>query len=147
MMIAIIAIFLCVPVAPWSAALAQSDEDSTSGDRKYEFRKQEVFKYSSRGKRDPFKPLVQESTGEIQTDLLNVEDATLTGIIWMGDHMVALFKDKKGKSYYMKKGDDVYNGRIIDIKDNSVIVSVYQFGATRRLELKVTEHSTDASGG
>lgn len=126
---------------------AQADPDSGSQDKKYEFRRQEVFKYSNRGRRDPFKPLVSENTGEVQTDLLNVEEATLTGIIWMGDHMVALFKDKKGKSYYMKKGDAVYNGRIIDIKDNSVIVSVFQFGATRRLELRVTEHSNDDNGG
>ena len=140
-------LFLGVLGVKPSPLYAQADPDSGSQNRKYEFRRQEVFKYSNRGRRDPFKPLVSESTGEVQTDLLNVEEATLTGIIWMGDHMVALFKDKKGKSYYMKKGDAVYNGRIIDIKDNSVIVSVFQFGATRRLELRVTEHSNDDSGG
>jgi len=115
--------------------------------RRYEFREQEIFRYSNRGKRDPFKPLVSEGTGTVETDLLNVEEATLTGIIWMGDHMVALFKDKKGKSYYMKKGDPVYNGRIVEISDNSVVVTIFEFGDSRRLELKVTEHVSNGSGG
>ena len=123
-----------------TAARAQSEADSGSVSKKYVFRQQEVTRYSTRGRRDPFKALVVEGTGEVETDLLNIDDATLTGIIWMGNHMVALFKDKKGRSHYMKKGDAVYNGRIIEINDNSVIVTIYEFGDSRRVELKVTEH-------
>jgi Tfp pilus assembly protein PilP len=115
--------------------------------KQYVFREQDVFRYSNRGKRDPFKPLVSEGSGPVETDLLNIEEATLTGIIWMGDHMVALFKDKKGKSYYMKKGDPVYNGRIVDISDNSVVVTVFEFGGSRQVELRVTEHVSNGSGG
>jgi hypothetical protein len=129
-----------------SAGRAQNDADSNSTGKKYVFRQQEIYKYSTRGRRDPFKALVSEGIGEIDTDLLNIDDATLTGIIWMGDHMVALFKDKKGKSHYMKKGDAVYNGRIVEINDNSVVVSIYEFGDVRRVELRVT-HGSEASGG
>jgi Tfp pilus assembly protein PilP len=130
-----------------TAANAQSDADSNSSSKKYVFRQQEIYRYSTRGRRDPFKALVTEGLGEVETDMLNVEEATLTGIIWMGDHMVALFKDKKGKSHYMKKGDAVWNGRIVEINDNSVIVTLYEFGDSRRVELKVTEHSSEGSGG
>jgi Tfp pilus assembly protein PilP len=142
---------LCLSIAMLfgdaTPAIAQSKPDSTSKNQKYVFRRQEIFEYSSRGRRDPFKPLVTEGTEEVETNLLNVEEATLTGIVWGGDQMVALFKDKKGKSHYMKKGDAVYNGRILEINDNSVIISIFQFGTTRRLELRVTEHVSDASGG
>ena len=140
-------VFLGVLAGTPDTGYTQTNTDNSSEEKKYEFRRQEVFKYSNRGRRDPFKPLVSEGIGEIKTDLLNIEEATLTGIIWMGDHMVALFKDNKGKSYYMKKGDAVYKGRILEIQDNSVIVSISEFGASRRLELKVTEHVSEGSGG
>ena len=136
-----------VAVMP-DAGRAQSDQvDSTSRGKKYVFRQQEIYKYSTRGRRDPFKALVHEGIGEVETDMLNIDDATLTGIIWMGDHMVALFKDKRGRSHYMKKGDEVYNGRIVEISDNSVIVSIFEFGSSRRVELRVTEHGSEDSGG
>jgi hypothetical protein len=79
-----------------------------------------------------------------ESTLLNVDDATLTGVVWAGDQMVALFKDKKGKSFYMHKGDEVQNGRILEIKDNSVIVSLFGFSGTERKEIKVSEHNPNA---
>jgi hypothetical protein len=124
-----------------TAGFAQSDPDTTSSDKKYEFRRQEVFQYSNRGRRDPFKPLIQEGMEPTESSLLNVEEATLTGIIWAGDRMVALFKDKKGISFYMHEGDEIQNGRIAQITEKSVIVSVFGFGGTERLELKVSERS------
>jgi hypothetical protein len=124
-----------------------SQEPTTDKDKKYEFRRTPVFEYSTRGRRDPFDALVKEGDGEVKTDLLNVEEATLTGIVWGGDQMVAIFKDKDGKSHYMRKGSAVFRGRIVEISDNSVIVSLTQFGSTRRLEFKVTEHSLESSGG
>lgn len=129
----------------WGAAgFAQSDPDTTSSDKKYEFRRQEVFQYSNRGRRDPFKPLIQEGMEPTESSLLNVEEATLTGIIWAGDRMVALFKDKKGISFYMHEGDEVQNGRITQITEKSVIVSVFGFGGTERLELKVSGNNPNA---
>jgi hypothetical protein len=122
-------------------------EPTKEQNKKYEFRRTPVFEYSTRGRRDPFNALVKEGDGDVKTDLLNVEEATLTGIVWGGDQMVAIFKDKDGKSHYMRKGSAVYRGRIVEISDNSVIVSLTQFGSTRRVEFKVTEHSLEASGG
>jgi hypothetical protein len=145
--VAALIVVLGLPIESRLRCYAQSDLDSTSDSKKYVFRQQEAFKYSNRGRRDPFKALIQEGVGEINTNLLNMEEATLTGIVWAGDQMVALFKDKKGKSYYLRNGDPVNNGRIVEIKDNSVIVSVFQFGDTRQLEFRVTEHVSDGSGG
>ena len=124
-----------------------TQEPTQEQNKKYEFRRTPVFEYSTRGRRDPFDALVKEGDGDVKTDLLNIEEATLTGIVWGGDQMVAIFKDKDGKSHYMRKGSAVYRGRIIDINDNSVIVSITQFGTTRRVEFKVTEHSLESSGG
>ena len=124
-----------------------AQEPTKEQGRKYEFRRTPLFEYSSRGRRDPFNALVKEGDGDVKTDLLNVEEATLTGIVWGGDQMVAIFKDKNGKSHYMRKGSAVFRGRIVDISDNSVIVSLTRFGTSRRVEFKVTEHSLESSGG
>jgi hypothetical protein len=123
----------------------QSEPDTLTIDKKYEFRRQPTYEYSTRGRRDPFRPLIREGVEDnSESTLLNVDDATLTGVVWAGDQMVALFKDKKGKSFYMHKGDEVQNGRILEIKDNSVIVSLFGFSGTERKEIKVSEHNPNA---
>jgi len=126
-------------------SLAQPEPDTSSINKKYEFRRQPTYEYSTRGRRDPFRPLIREgmeNNGE--STLLNVEDAALTGVVWAGDQMVALFKDKRGKSFYMHKGDEVQNGRILEIKDNSVVISLFGFGGTERMEIKVSEQIPNA---
>ena len=134
------------PVTEPETAPTTEDPAKAKG-KKYEFRRNPIFEYSSRGRRDPFNALVKEGDGDVKTDLLNVEEATLTGIVWGGDQMVAIFKDKDGKNHYMRKGSAVFRGRIVDISDNSVIVSLTRFGTSRRVEFKVTEHTLESSGG
>jgi len=93
------------------------------------------FFYSSRGKRDPFKPLV--SGKPKATELLDVEHATLIGIMWSPKERYALLQDKDGKGYILKEGDRVSRGRVLSIKKKEVIFKLYGFGEVKRVSLKI----------
>jgi len=94
-----------------------------------------LYFYRSRGKRDPFMPILEEESDT----LLNVADAKLIGIVREPSGYVALLKDKEGRGYILKEGDRVRKGRVIKIKPQSVIFAIFDFGFTRRVELKLQE--------
>ncbi|MFH0839948.1 MAG: hypothetical protein V1883_02900 [Candidatus Omnitrophota bacterium] len=83
----------------------------------------QVYEYYSKGKRDPFIPLV---TGEVRTGLgleavEDIDDVRLEGIIF----------DPNGKSIVvlndeiLKEGDKMYNVEVLEINKNSVTINVH----------------------
>jgi len=92
--------------------------------------------YSSRGKRDPFKPLVR-SRKKVDM-LLDVENAVLQGIMWSPKERYALLQDGKGKGYTLREGDKVSGGKVLSIRKKEVIFELYGFGKVRRVTLKIT---------
>jgi hypothetical protein len=103
------------------------------------FRREEPYVYQSTGRRDPFRALIvnEKKEGEIKTDLLRLEGAVLTGIVWSSGDFVAMVKDKDAKSFFLRKGDRIYKGRVIEVKQSKVILEVIEFGDYRRVTLKV----------
>ncbi|MEO0251109.1 MAG: AMIN domain-containing protein [candidate division WOR-3 bacterium] len=95
----------------------------------------EKYFYSSRGKKDPFKPEVMEE----EEELLNVSEAKLLGIIRSEEGNVALLQDRRGVGYVLKEGDRVRNGRVVRIESDRVVFATVDFGFTRRIELKLEE--------
>jgi len=95
----------------------------------------EKYFYSSRGKKDPFKPESLEG----EEELLNVSEAKLLGIIKTDEGNVALLQDRRGVGYVLKEGDRVRNGRVVRIESDRVIFATVDFGFTRRIELKLEE--------
>lgn len=92
--------------------------------------------YSSRGKRDPFKPLI--STKKITDTLLDVDHAVLNGIMWSPKERYVLLQDEKGKGYVLEEGDKVSGGKVLSIRKKEVIFELYGFGKVRRVKLKIT---------
>jgi len=92
--------------------------------------------YSSRGKRDPFKPLI----GSRQTagTLLDVEHAVLKGIMWSPKERYALLQDEKGRGYILQEGDKVSGGKVLSIRKREVIFELYGFGKVNRVRLEIT---------
>ncbi|MBU4375891.1 MAG: hypothetical protein KKD29_00250 [Candidatus Omnitrophica bacterium] len=83
----------------------------------------QVYKYYSKGKRDPFIPLV---TGEVRTSLglqavEDIDDVRLEGVIF----------DPNGKSIVvlndeiLKEGDKMYNVEVLKITKDSVTIKVH----------------------
>jgi len=92
-----------------------------------------LYFYRSRGKRDPFMPVLEEESDT----LLNVADAKLIGIVRDPTGYIALLEDKGGKGYILREGDRVRKGRVVKIKPQSVVFAIFDFGFTRRVELKL----------
>lgn len=115
--------------------LARTQEKQKTQEPQVKLQFGEKYFYSSRGKKDPFKPDVMEEEGE----LLNVSEAKLLGIIRSEEGNVALLQDRRGVGYVLKEGDRVRNGRVVRIESDRVIFATVDFGFTRRIELKLEE--------
>lgn len=105
------------------------------------FRREQPISYSSDSRRDPFRPLIVDNKqeGEIHTDLLIVDGANLTGVIWAGDQSLATVKDNKGRSFFLHEGEPVYSGRVVSITQTSITFEISGFGEYRQVTLKVND--------
>ncbi|MFZ5433661.1 MAG: hypothetical protein ACOZB3_07810 [Calditrichota bacterium] len=103
------------------------------------FRREEPVYYERDGNRDPFRALIRDEKkeGEIETDLLRLENAVLTGVVWSEGEYLALVKDKDGKSFFLREGDPVYQGRVLSVTQSRVELEVTEFGDYERVTLKI----------
>ncbi len=91
--------------------------------------------YRSRGKHDPFKPYIGEK--EVSDSLLDAHNAILVGIMWSPKNRFALFQSQQGKTFILEEGDKVIGGRLANIKKQSVVFSLKEFGRTHSVELRI----------
>jgi hypothetical protein len=122
--------------APVRTVSAGSAETAETAEPRLVFER-EVFLYSGRARRDPFRPLTSTSEGPLFTDLtlrmiLQAEDP--------GSSVVAL-TDAANRHYRLRRGDSVGNATVVDIGPRRVVFSVLDFGLRRQevLELKESE--------
>ncbi|MBU0983935.1 MAG: AMIN domain-containing protein [candidate division Zixibacteria bacterium] len=106
-----------------------------------EFPKRLVIKYKTRGQRDPFATLIDETRtheGPIEQRIPNVEGLKLVGVIESGDGANrALFEDKEGFSYILKSGDKVRKGYVLRVEVDRVYFQVFEYGWSRTVALKM----------
>ncbi len=102
-------------------------------------RREKPFVYSSRGRRDAFRPLIMDSKRgeETKTDLLQMEGAVLTGVVWSGGEYLVMVKDKDGKSFFLRQGDAVYRGKVITVTQTKAIFQLVEFGEIERITLTI----------
>jgi hypothetical protein len=107
-----------------------------------EFPKRLVVKYQSRGRRDPFRSLVDdknyESNNPIERQVPNIEGLKLVGIIesFEGGNR-ALFEDNADYSYMLKSGDKVRNGYVLRVEVDQVFFQIFEYGWSRTVALKM----------
>jgi hypothetical protein len=103
------------------------------------FHREEPVIYRSEGLRDPFRALVvnEMKEGEVKTDLLRLEEAVLTGIVWSSGDYVALVRDKDGKNFFLRKGDPIYKGAVVEVEQSRATFEVSDFGDYNRIVLEV----------
>ncbi|MCB9366692.1 MAG: hypothetical protein H6506_00150 [Calditrichaeota bacterium] len=103
------------------------------------FKRHEPVKYEAAGLRDPFRALVadEKKEGEIKTDLLRLEDALLTGVVWSDGQYLAMVRDKDSKSFFLREGDAIYSGRVLYVGQTEAVFEVTEFGDYNRITLKV----------
>lgn len=90
--------------------------------------------YSDRGKADPFSPLLTGSEGEEKK--VNVDLASLSGIIWVKNTYLAIVKEGN-RGYVLKEGDLVVGGKVQKITDSSITFLLKKFGEQTKVTLSL----------
>lgn len=86
--------------------------------------KRDVIIYSGAGRRDPFISLVEgleQAVSKVNIQYMNIADLTLKGILQIPNGYLAIFEAVNGKSYLLKEGDQVYDGKLVRIEQNKVV--------------------------
>lgn len=94
--------------------------------------------YDAAGRRDPFVPLTTE-LGE--TEGPRFDSLTLTGVFLgtPGNSLVVL-EDPARRGHFLRVGQSIGNARLIEIRPQSAVFQITEYGTTRRkvLELERT---------
>jgi hypothetical protein len=103
------------------------------------FRREPPVSYHREGRRDPFRALIvdEKKPDVIETDLLIVDGATLTGVVWAEGRYLAMVRDKDGKSFFLHEGDPVYQGRVTLVTQNQANFEISDFGDYQKVTLRV----------
>ncbi len=116
---------------------ASQSPSQISADRINAIRANEYF-YQSYGKGDPFATLVSgkyEPTGA--AELVDLNSASLVGVMWGQDDRFALVEDGEGFGYILRVGDQVRNGRVVSIRKSSLTAQVTLYGISSNVVLKL----------
>ncbi len=96
-----------------------------------------LYVYDPKGRRDPFVDLLRGASAKGKREFkegvagLNIDELELEGIIRKGNIPYAQFKGPDNKSYLVRAGVEVYDGRLTRINPKSVVfVKTYQLGAS-----------------
>lgn len=103
------------------------------------FKRHEPVYYEASELRDPFRALVadEKKEGEIQTDLLRMDGAVLTGVVWSDGKYLAMVRDKDNKSFFLREGNAVYSGKVLYVGQTEAVFEISEFGDYTRVTLKV----------
>ncbi len=126
-----------VPAEAAEPADASMSPSQISAERINAIRANEYF-YQSYGKGDPFAKLVSgkyEPTGG--ADLVDVNSASLVGVMWGEEDRFALVEDGDGFGYILRVGDQVRHGRVVSIRKNSLTAQVTLYGISSNVVLKL----------
>lgn len=103
------------------------------------FRREEPIVYSTAGRRDPFRALIvdEKKEGEVVTDLLRLDGAQLTGVVWADGQYLAMLKDKEARNFFLREGDEIYQGRVTMVTQSQATFEISEFGEYDQITLKV----------
>ena len=107
--------------------------------RRSYLRRETPFFYEPGGRRDPFRPLISEmKRGEtIVTDLLRLEEAVLTGVVWSSGEYLAMVRDKDGRNFFLREGDAVFRGKVVSVTQTKAVFQLVDFGEVEHVTLTV----------
>ena len=140
-----------------SAPLADSNQGSTQGtvqtatrgatrdtvqaepQTKIKLRENSYY-YSAFNRKDPFQSLIiGEFVSEKKMEVVDIGRVVLVGIVKGELDRFALLEDDKGFSYILRVGDQVKNGAVVAIGDESMVARVTNFGQTKKFTLHLAK--------
>lgn len=136
----VLTVFLGFAVA--LAHMQTSSQDTTVQRDSLETERPKVIrekaKYKSEGRRDPFQPLFEkEKEEEEELPLLEVEEATLVGIMRGPGGGLALVRDSDRRTYVLREGSKIKNGYLRRVKSDMAIFNITKYGRYRKVELEL----------
>jgi len=98
------------------------------------------YYYSAFNRKDPFQSLIMgEFVSERKMEVVDVGRVVLVGIVKGELDRFALLEDDKGFSYVLRVGDQVKNGAVVAIGDESMVARVTNFGQTKKFTLHLAK--------
>jgi hypothetical protein len=94
--------------------------------------------YTASFLRDPFYSLVQVGKDR-PARMLDVGQAKMVGSVWGESGIIALLEDDSGRSFALKVGDLVVNGKVISVTPASITFSITTFDLTKNITLELAE--------
>lgn len=126
-----------VPAAQQDTVRASSDTALVRGPGVY---RRERFVYPSDRRRNPFQSLLTlEDAGP------QFEDLDLVGVIFGGStgSVATLVDGTTNKRYRVRRGDEVGNARVVEIRPDAVVFSVTSFDVTRSETLRIRKNEEE----
>jgi hypothetical protein len=100
----------------------------------------ERYFYSSFARRDPFASLLSgDFAAASGSDLLDVGEITLVGVVWGQDDKFAVVQDVRKHVHVLRVGDRVVNGKVIKVTKTSLTVQHYFFGETANVTIQMSQ--------
>lgn len=130
-------LFAALLLIPWASPAADANEPQTRS--KVKLRENTYF-YRAYNRRDPFQSLiVGEFVSDKKMETVDISRVVLVGIVKGELDRFALLEDDKGFSYVLRVGDQVKNGAVVAIGDESMVARVTNFGQTRKFTLHLAK--------
>jgi hypothetical protein len=134
---AILAALIAFDVCTVKAETANTSADK--GKTTVKLRENSYY-YSAFNRRDPFASLiVGEFVSDKQMSPVELGRVELVGVVKGELDRFALLEDDKGFSYILRVGDEVKNGSVVAIGDESMVARVTNFGQTRKVTLHLAK--------
>lgn len=104
----------------------------------HEIVRQRMNAYTASYLRDPFYSLISADK-DMPNKLLDISRGKMVGSVWGEKSIIALLEDDAGRSYALKAGDKIVNGKVVSVSPASVTFSVTIFGMTKNVTLELAE--------
>jgi hypothetical protein len=119
-------LFAALVLLQWASPAADSNQPQPQS--KVKLRENTYF-YRAYNRRDPFQSLiVGEFVSDKKMETVDISRVVLVGIVKGELDRFALLEDDKGFSYVLRVGDQVKNGAVVAIGDESMVARVTNFG-------------------
>lgn len=110
----------------------------TEPPEEHEIIRERLRAYTASHLRDPFYSLISADR-DMPNKLLDISRAKMVGSVWGKTSIIALLEDDAGRSYALKAGDKVVNGKVVSVSPASITFSVTIFGMTKNVTLELAE--------
>jgi hypothetical protein len=104
----------------------------------YEIVRERMNAYTATYLRDPFYSLISADR-DLPNKLLDISRGKMVGSVWGEKSIIALLEDDAGRSYALKAGDKIVNGKVVSVSPASVTFSVTVFGLTKNVTLELAD--------